>query len=44
MEPAGDTVLQTGAGTEPQWLPGLNCGTPPGPAAQAVGSSVCGPL
>lgn len=37
-EPAGGTVLQAAAGTEPQWLPGLNCGrrSAPAPAAAAA--------
>lgn len=48
MEPAGGTVLQSGAGTEPQWLSGLNCGRRSDPAAAAgqaaAAPSVCWPL
>lgn len=50
--PAGGTVLQNGAGTEPQWLSGLNCGRRPGPrpgpdpaaAGWAAAPSACWPL
>lgn len=47
-EPAGGTVLQTAAGTEPQWLSGPNCGRRSAPAAAAAGqaadTSACRPL
>lgn len=47
MGPAGNTACSAGAGTGPQWLSGLNCGTPSGPAAAAgwaAGTSACWPL